>query len=94
MHCFRAAEKMSKLNWGSTRVIGVPITHPQFGPQFMADTGMQMLLTSDHAGLKQVFPYTAVPSAVALSNGRAVGSLVKFEDEEPAATLRELGFVR
>jgi uncharacterized membrane protein YphA (DoxX/SURF4 family) len=94
MHCFDAAQRMSKLDWGSTRVVGVPITHPQYAPQFITDTGMKMPITSDHAKLKQIFPYTAVPTAIALQNGRELAPLVRFEADEPAATLKRLGMTR
>jgi uncharacterized membrane protein YphA (DoxX/SURF4 family) len=93
MHCFDAAQKLSTLRWGGTRVVGVPISHPQYGPQFLTDTGMKMPLTSDHELLKRVFPYTGVPSAIALENGRQKASLVRFEDDEPAASLKRLGMI-
>jgi uncharacterized membrane protein YphA (DoxX/SURF4 family) len=93
MHCFHAAEKMARFHWGATRVIGVPITHPQFAPGFMTDTGMTMPVSSDLEKLRAVFPYTAIPTAIALENGRQKAALVKFEDSEPAAALKGLGFI-
>jgi uncharacterized membrane protein YphA (DoxX/SURF4 family) len=93
MHCFDASQKMSTLKWGQTRVVGVPISHPQYGPVFLADTGMKMALTTDHEALKRVFPYTSVPSAVALENGRQKASLVRWENDEPATTLKRLGMI-
>ncbi len=35
MHCLDAARKLSAMNWGDTRVIGVAVTEPQFGAAFM-----------------------------------------------------------
>jgi peroxiredoxin/uncharacterized membrane protein YphA (DoxX/SURF4 family) len=93
MHCFDAAQKMSRLRWGSTRVVGVPVTHPEYAAQFASDTGLRMALTSDHEKLKAVFGYTAVPAAVALEGGREKAMLVRFEGEEPGGTLRALGLV-
>jgi uncharacterized membrane protein YphA (DoxX/SURF4 family) len=93
MHCFHAAEKMARFHWGATRVIGVPITHPQFAPGFMTDTGMTMPISSDLEKLRAIFPYTAIPTAIALENGRQKGALVKFEENEPAAALKGLGFI-
>jgi uncharacterized membrane protein YphA (DoxX/SURF4 family) len=93
MHCFDAAQKMSTLHWNGTRVVGVPVSQPNYAPQFMIDTGMKMAITSDHAILKQIFPYTAVPAAVALENGRQTAQLVRFEGDEPAATLKRLRLV-
>jgi uncharacterized membrane protein YphA (DoxX/SURF4 family) len=94
MHCFDAAKRMSQLNWGDTRVVGVPISQPRYAPQFRLDTGFSMMaITSDLEKLKQVFPYVGVPAGVALENGREKAALTKFDGEEPAATLKQLGLV-
>jgi uncharacterized membrane protein YphA (DoxX/SURF4 family) len=93
MHCFEAAQRMSHLHWGDTRVVGVPISQPQFAAQFIQDTGFSMAISTDLQKLKQVFPYTAVPAGVALEHGRQKAALVKFEGEEPGATLKQLGLV-
>lgn len=93
MHCFEAAQRMSHLHWGDTRVVGVPISQPQFAAQFVQDTGFSMTISTDLQKLKQVFPYTAVPAGVALEHGRQKAALVKFEGEEPGATLKQLGLV-
>lgn len=93
MHCFDAAQKMSTFHWGATRILGVPITHPYYAPQFMTDTGLHMPITTDYEKLKAVFPYTAVPTAIALGNGREITPLVRFEGNEPAATLKRLGLI-
>ena len=37
---------MSKMHWGDTRVVGVPISQPQFATQFMQDTGLRMAMTT------------------------------------------------
>jgi len=94
MHCFDAAQKLSRLRWSAARVVGVPTTHAQFAPQFIADTGLAMPISTDHEKLKRIFPYTAVPTAIALEDGREKAPLVKFEGEEPAASLKALGFVQ
>ena len=94
MHCFDAAKKMSQLRWGDTRVVGVPISQPRYAPQFKLDTGFSiMAITSDLEKLKQVFPYVGVPAGVALENGREKAALTKFDAEEPAASLKQLGLV-
>ena len=74
-------------------MVGVPISQPQFAAQFMRDTGFSMAISTDLQKLKQVFPYTSVPSGVALEQGRQKAALVKFEDDEPGATLKQLGLV-
>jgi len=91
MHCFDAAQKLGRMRWEDTRVVGVPINHPEFAPQFASDTGLKMALTSDHEKLKKVFPYAGVPAAVVLENGREKAALVRFEGDEPGASLRALG---
>ena len=93
MHCFEAAQRMSKMKWVNTRVVGVPIAQVQFAAQFIQDTGFQMAITTDRDKLKAVFPYAGVPAGVALENGRQKAALVKFDGEEPAATLKQLGFI-
>jgi len=94
MHCFDAAKRMAQYRWDETRIVGIPISTPQWAPQFMKDTGIHMEISSDLAKLKQVFPYTAVPAGVALENGREKAALVKFENEEPEVSLKQLGFVK
>jgi len=93
MHCFDAAKRMSHLNWGETRVVGVPIQNPQFAQQFLQDTGLKAAISPDVAALKKVFPFVSAPAGVALVNGREKAPLTNFDGEEPAATLKKLGFV-
>jgi uncharacterized membrane protein YphA (DoxX/SURF4 family) len=93
MHCFESAQRMSKLNWGDTRVVGVPITQLQFATQFMQDTGFHMAITADRDKLKAVFPYAGVPAGVAIENGRQKAALVKFDGAEPAVSLKQLGLI-
>lgn len=94
MHCFDAAKRMSQYHWDGTRVVGIPISQPQWAAQFMKDTGFHMDISTDLEKLKKVFPYTAVPAGVALESGREKAALVKFENEEPEVSLRQLGFVK
>jgi uncharacterized membrane protein YphA (DoxX/SURF4 family) len=94
MHCFDAAKRMSQYHWGDTRIVGIPISQPQWAAQFMKDTGLHMDISTDLEKLKQVFPYTAVPAGVALESGRQKAALVKFEAEEPEVSLKQLGFVK
>jgi uncharacterized membrane protein len=95
MHCFKAAQKMSRLNWGSTSVVAIPVSAARYGAAFLQETGLKAVLSTDLDKLKPVFPYTAVPAGVALENGREKAALTKFEeDSEPADTLRQLGFVK
>ena len=94
MHCLDAAKRMAQYRWGDTRVLGIPVSQPQWAAQFIRDSGFQMDISNDLEKLKQVFPYTDVPAGVALENGREKAALVKFEAEEPATSLKQLGFVK
>jgi len=88
-------KRMSQYQWGDTRLIGIPISQPQWAASIHERHGVHMDISTDLEKLKQVFPYTAVPAGVALESGREKGALVKFEAEEPeglapAARLRQV----
>jgi uncharacterized membrane protein YphA (DoxX/SURF4 family) len=93
MHCIDAARRMAKLNWGDTKVIGVATAQPQFAREFLRTTGLNAGISNDLKILREKFPFVSPPAATALENGRQKAALTKFEDDEPAATLKELGFV-
>lgn len=94
MHCFEVSKRMSAYQWGSTRVVGVPVEMPQFGDHFMDQTGLHGVITTDFSGLKQTFGYTSYPFGVALDNGHEKQALTQWDDPEPAATLRKLGLIQ
>ena len=91
-HCLDAARRMAKLNWGDTGFIGVATEQPQFAQGFMQMTGLKGVVSTDLALLRKTFPFTDTPAGVALENGYEKEALSKFEGEEPAATLKKLGF--
>jgi hypothetical protein len=91
-HCTDAARRMAKLNWGDTKIVGVPVQQFQFAQGFMQDTGLKGVISTDLIKLRQTFPFVDVPAGVALKNGREVKALTQFEGVEPAATLKGLGF--
>ena len=93
MHCFDAAKAMSQLRWGRTTVVAVPVEMPQYSGQFLAQTGLQAVVSSDFDKLKDIFGYTAYPFGVAVENGREKAPVMQFENSEPAATLKRLGFI-
>ncbi|HUJ24055.1 MAG TPA: DoxX family protein [Bryobacteraceae bacterium] len=93
-HCLDAGKRMAKLDWGDTKVVGVPTSQPRFAPDFLHDTGLRAGISNDLKLLKQTFPFGDPPAGVALENGRQIEPVTKFEDDEPANTLRRLGFVR
>jgi uncharacterized membrane protein YphA (DoxX/SURF4 family) len=92
-HCFESAQRMSALRWGPTRIVAIPVEMPQFAPQFLSDTGLKAVISSDFALLSRTFGYTAYPFAVAIDNGHEKTAIRRFDSTEPAATLRRLGFV-
>ena len=94
VHCLDAGKRMAKLDWGDTKIIGVPTAQPQFARDFLHDTGLKAGVSNDLALLKKTFPFGDPPAGVALERGREKEALTKFEEPEPAATLRTLGFVR
>ena len=94
MHCFAAAKRMAQLHWGDTRVVAVPVEEPQYAPQFLSDTGLTAVISTDFDKLKQVFQYTSYPFGVAVENGRETAPLTKFDDDEPVATILRLVFAK
>jgi hypothetical protein len=93
MHCFEVSQRMAQFHWGDTRVVAIPVEQPRLAAQFLQMTGLHAVVSEDFASLKQIFGYTGYPSGVALQNGRQKASLTKFEDAEPASTLKKLGFI-
>jgi len=94
MHCFDAAKRMSQLQWGDTAVVAIPVEQPQYGAAFLDETGLHAVVSSEFGRLAPIFSYTTYPFAVALENGREKAPLTRFEGDEPAATLKQLGFVQ
>lgn len=92
-HCYQAAQDMGKYSWSGAKVIGVPTAQPQFAEGFMRDTKMNAPISNDLELLKKTFPFVSGPYAVAIENGRQVGSFNQFEGNEPAGSLRKIGFV-
>ena len=93
MHCLDAGRKLAKMNWGDTKVIGVPTRMPQFAENFMKMTAMNKPVSSDWTLLNQTFSIKGTPGGVAIENGHEKVQLTQFEDDEPAATLVKLGFI-
>jgi uncharacterized membrane protein YphA (DoxX/SURF4 family) len=91
-HCLDAGKRMAKLNWGDTKIVAVPTEQPQFAPNFMRKTELPGVVSTDLTLLRQTFSFTDTPAGVALENGREKAALSMFDGEEPAATLKKLGF--
>ena len=93
MHCDAAAKKMSKMNWGSSRVVAIPTRQQRFADAFLRDTGLKGVSSLDLEKLKAVFPFKDTPYGVVLENGRQKGVIARFDDAEPGETLKKLGMV-
>jgi len=96
LHCLEAGRRLAALNWGDTRFIGVPTENPQFGDWFMGKAGLtgKGPVSKDLALLQKAFPFDTPPAGVAIENGYEKAMLLQFEDQEPSATLKKIGFIR
>jgi uncharacterized membrane protein YphA (DoxX/SURF4 family) len=95
VHCLEAGRRLAALNWGDTRFVGVPTENPQFGDWFMGKAGLagKGPVSKDAAVLQKAFPFDTPPAGVAVENGFEKAMLLQFEDQEPSATLKKIGFV-
>jgi hypothetical protein len=95
-HCLEAGRKLATMDWTGTRFIGVPTESPESADHFMALSGLQAKgpVSTAIDPLKKLFPFDTPPAAVVLQDGYEKAMLLQFEDQEPAATLRKLGFAK
>lgn len=94
MHCDAAARRMAKLDWKNTKVIAIPTHDPHFAASFLHDTGLKAGTSLDLQLLRSTFQFVDPPYGVALERGRQKAAVASFEESEPAATLRKIGFVQ
>jgi uncharacterized membrane protein YphA (DoxX/SURF4 family) len=94
LHCLDAGRRLAGLNWGDTRFVGVPTENPRFADWFMGKARLtgKGPVSRDLDTLKKLFPFDLPPAGVALENGYEKTMLLQFEDKEPAATLKKIGF--
>ena len=93
LHCDAAARRMAKLNWKSTKVVAIPTQEARFAAAFLHDTGLSAGTSNDLQLLRGIFQFVDPPYGVALERGRQKAAIASFEESEPAATLRRIGFV-
>jgi len=93
LHCLEAARKMSKMNWGDTKVVVVPSRVPQYAHDFLRDAKLTAGVSNDLELLKKTFPYVSTPAAVAIEDGREKVKIAQFGDIEPEATLKKIHFI-
>jgi hypothetical protein len=92
-HCDAAAKKMSKMNWASTRVVAIPTRQQQFAEEFLRDTKLKAVSSLELDKLKQYFPFKDTPYGLALENGHLKGIVSRYDDSEPADSLKKLGMI-
>lgn len=92
-HCNYAAKEMGKHAWQDVKIIGLPTRVPQFAAYFMESNALKGQNSPDHESLKQVFPFGDPPYLVLLEHGRMKAGVSQFDEAQPAAKLRELGFI-
>jgi len=92
-HCNAAAKQMSKFKWNDVKIIGLATRVPQFAAYFMESTGLNGKNSPDHESLKKLFPFGDPPYGVVLEHGRMKTGLQRFDEAEPEATLRKLGYI-
>ena len=102
-HCTAAAKAMATYKWKSdVRVVGVPTKVPMWAKPLLADPearlelfdGFKGVTSPDLVKLKAVFPFGDPSYAVALENGRSIGIVSHYEEnDEPRPTLKKLGFI-
>jgi hypothetical protein len=95
-HCVAAAQFMSTLNWGDTRIVGIPTEVPQFARDFLEMTHFKAETSLENAKLRKAFPFVDPPYGVALLNGEVKQTFdqAKFNEPSPAADLKKLNFIR
>jgi uncharacterized membrane protein YphA (DoxX/SURF4 family) len=96
LHCLEAGRKLAALDWTGTRFVGVPTESFGAADHFMTASGLDRkgTVSTDLDALKKLFPFDLPPAAVALQDGYEKAMLLQFEDKEPDATLRRLGFAK
>jgi len=92
MHCFHAAQSMSKLNFAGTKTVAVPTEVKQFAGQFLKDTKFEAKVTNETDKLKKVFPFGDPPFLVLVENGRQKAAINKFDEPEFSQRLIDSGF--
>jgi len=92
-HCFASAQKMSTWKWTNVRVIAVSTVNPQWTEHFLKDTGLKAPACNEPKPLRAVFSFTDPPYGVALEHGRQVKAFPVFDETEPQAALRAMGWM-
>lgn len=95
-HCTAAARFMSTLNWGDTKIVGIPTNDPQFAKDFLETTNFKAETSLETAKLRKAFTFVNPPFGVALVDGRVKQTFgqAQFNEPSPEADLKKLEFVK
>lgn len=90
-----AAKQMSGYRWNEVKLVFIPTRVPRFAGQFLSDTGMtgKVVVTGDLQKLTAVFKFGDPPYGVALDQGRQKQAFPQFDETEPRAGLKALGYI-
>ena len=94
-HCLAAAKQMSGYRWNDVKVVVVPTRVPQFAQQFLSDSGMsgKSVVNNDLEALRAIFKFVDPPYGAALDQGRQKAAFPQFDETEPRANLKAIGFI-
>lgn len=93
MHCFAGAKAMAGYTWKDVKVVVVPTVNPHWTIGFLRDTGLRAGVSFDAGKLREVFKFTDPPYGVAIENGIQQRAFAFFDEKEPTAGLRALGWI-
>lgn len=95
-HCVDAAKFMATLNWGDTKIVGIPTHDLQFAKDFMDDTHFHVGTSPEITKLRKAFTFIDPPFGVALVDGqvKATFAQARFNAPSPEPDLKSLGFVQ
>ncbi len=102
-HCLAAAQGLAAQEWNNVTVLAIPTERAVFARQFLQYSKLNARVVGpadtpagarDIALLRERFPFTSVPYAVALVRGAVAAEFRYFDAKEPEGTLKQLGFIR
>ncbi len=98
LHCLDAGKKLAALDWDRHPPYWRPHRRaliPLIGScRSRASRVLRVLSPRISSTLQKLFPFDLPPAAVAIEDGYEKAMLLQFENKEPGATLRKLGFVK
>jgi hypothetical protein len=93
MHCFAGARALGTEHWKNVRVVAVPTVNPNWSLAFLRDTKFRAGVSYDQKVLREHFHFTDPPYAVAIEDGFQLEAFPFFDEKEPVARLKQLGWL-